>query len=641
MTPLEPHEKVLVSEDFLETEHGEIACENCHNGNSAATDKAEAHKGFVKHPSIDNVEKSCGECHEDIVATGQDSLHATLSTFTTILKSRSDMAKWDKIDGARKNHCAGCHTSCGGCHVSRPKFAKKGFINGHMFQKNTDPINQCTSCHGSRVGFEYYGTRGQGDVHATKANMDCIPCHQAEEMHAAAPKGLPGRYHLKEIAKCTDCHEGLEHGSVRDHAIHIGKVQCQVCHSQTYVNCFSCHVGKDENGVGYFQNKLEVEELKIGVNYDKRAPGADYNFMLVRHEPTDPNLYDFYVKDAFTNYDATPTWKRASPHNIQRKTWQAANCNNCHGNRDIFLSESDLFDYDKGANARVVVPDSLIPTKRKNVMKIDIPKTNVRTDMVVDAEWLHNNLGKKGMVLIDAQGKAGYAKGHIKGAIALDANSLTQDWESDTPKELVSHEEIAKILGKAGISADDHVVVYAKDAKWAGWFLWVLEYAGVKKVSFLKGGVEAWEHHGYHLTTEVTKRRSTKFAGTEHPEFVADNEFVAENLGNQNFVVVDTRIIPQAIGLAMHGAADRAGRIPGSVMLPLGTFFMDNAALKSPEELLWLLKMNGVTPDKTVVTTCNTAQFAGDVFFIFRYLGFPDVRVHDPSWISWSAMTME
>ena len=340
MVPLEPFEKVLVSKEFLNTEHGEIACTDCHGGNATANDKKTAHAGLDPYPAANNPEATCGECHEEIVTTASDSLHTTLSTFVTVLKTRSDMNKWDQIDAARKNHCAACHTSsCGGCHVSRPPFAKKGFINGHIFQKRSDPFNQCTACHGSRVGNEYYGMRGQGDVHVSKYDMDCVACHEAEEMHAAAPEGLPGRYHLKEMVACTDCHKDLQYGSVRDHSIHIGKVQCQVCHSQTYVNCYSCHVGKDEQGIGYFQNEREVEDMKIGLNYDKAAPGASYDYMLVRHEPSDLEVFDYYVKDAFTNFDKVPTWKRASPHNIQRKTWQTANCNNCHGNRDLFLAE--------------------------------------------------------------------------------------------------------------------------------------------------------------------------------------------------------------------------------------------------------------------------------------------------------------
>ena len=65
---------------------------------------------------------------------------------------------------------------------------------------------------------------------------------------------------------------------------------------------------------------------------------------------------------------------------------------------------------------------------------------------------------------------------------------------------------------------------------------------------------------------------------------------------------------------------------------------MDNGALKSPDELLWMLKNRGITPDKTVVTSCNTGIDAASAFFIFRYLGFPDVRLHDDSWVAYSAL---
>jgi thiosulfate/3-mercaptopyruvate sulfurtransferase len=120
VVPLEPFEKVLVAKAFLDTEHGEIPCSDCHSGNADAKDKTAAHTGMDPYPALNKPETTCGECHEEIVATAKDSLHATLSTFIT-------------VHAARKNHCVGCHTSsCGGCHVSRPPFAKKGFINGHI-----------------------------------------------------------------------------------------------------------------------------------------------------------------------------------------------------------------------------------------------------------------------------------------------------------------------------------------------------------------------------------------------------------------------------------------------------------------------------------------------------------------------------
>jgi len=640
VAPLEPVQKVLVSGDFLETEHGEVGCVNCHGGNPNDKTKAGAHKGFDAHPSLNNPEGACGECHEDIVSTAKDSLHATLSTFTTVLKSRSDMSKWHDIDEARKGHCTACHTSCGGCHVSRPKFAKKGFIDGHTFNKRSDPFNQCTACHGSRVGMEYYGARGQGDVHVTKYDMDCVACHPAEEMHAKPAADLKGRYHLPEMVNCEDCHQGLKYGSVREHSLHVGKVQCQVCHSQTYVNCYSCHTGKDSLGLRYFQNQKEVEGMKIGLNYDKDEPNQTNKYILVRHEPTDPELFEFYVKDAFTNFDNTPNWKRASPHNIQRKTWQTANCNNCHGNRDLFLDTKDLLDYEKGANAKVVVPDNKVPKKRKKVMPLNIDTAKVRHNMVVDAKWLHDNMGKKGVKIVDARGKGPYGKGHIEGALLIDPfqAGLRYTWDDDLPMQLVADDKLVGIFGGKGLTADDHIVVYDKDGKTAGFLNWVLEYAGATNVSYLNGGVEGWHEAGYHVTKEETETKAVAFGGKINKNVIVDNAYVRANLDNNKVRIVDTRIVSQAKGLLKHGAADRAGRIPGSVNLPLSALYMENGALKKPEELLWMLKKNGITFDNTIITTCNTGQLAGSAYFMFRYLGFDDVRVHDASWIGFCAV---
>jgi thiosulfate/3-mercaptopyruvate sulfurtransferase len=101
-------------------------------------------------------------------------------------------------------------------------------------------------------------------------------------------------------------------------------------------------------------------------------------------------------------------------------------------------------------------------------------------------------------------------------------------------------------------------------------------------------------------------------------------------------VLVDTRLIDRAQGLSRHEDAERAGAIPGSINLPIGSFYMDNGYLKPPEELLWMLKIYGITPDKTVITTCDTGTAASGAYFVLRYLGFPDVRVHDEAWVNWT-----
>jgi thiosulfate/3-mercaptopyruvate sulfurtransferase len=634
---LEPQEKVLVSKGFLSTTHGALPCESCHGGNPASMDKAAAHAGFDPLPSVHDPRKACGDCHAEIVATAKDSLHATLSTFPKVLANRANQETRAHVEEARRNHCSACHTSCGGCHVSRPQFAGKGFVQGHAFQKRSDPINQCTACHGSRVGSEFYGERGQGDVHAAKG-MDCVSCHPAREMHAAAPKDLPGRYHLKEMPRCTGCHQDLQYGSVRDHAIHVGKVQCQACHSQTYVNCYNCHVGKDAEGTAFFQNRRELEAVKIGLSDDAKAPGAGYRYMVVRHVPSYPEMFDFYGKDGFTSFGNVPTWKRASPHNVQRRTWQAASCNHCHGNRALFLASSDLLAYEKQANRKVVVPDGKLPKPIAKTQKVNVDTSKVRAGMVVDARWLRENLGNNKVVVVDARSREAYGKGHVEGALSLDpmTSGFRTGGDADRPFTLTGHEQVAAILGGAGLAADDHIVVYDQSGLAATALLAVLEWAGATHLSYLDGGIEGWHAAGFHTSTEPSTREARPFNGTARPALIVSSDALAKLLGQPNMVVLDARAIHRILGETKHEKARRAGAIPGSINLPLGALIMDNGALKPPAELLWMLRTRGITPDKTVVTTCDTGMAAADAFFILRYLGFADVRVHEEAWVVWS-----
>lgn len=636
MVPLEPQQKVLVSREFLTTEHGELECDTCHGGDSTATGKAAAHSGLDAKPSSNNMDQACGECHGEQTETVPDSLHKTLAPFTSMLKARADLSKWGEIDKARERHCGYCHTSCGGCHVSRPEPVGGGFVGGHLFNRRPDFLNQCTACHGSRIGNEYLGKRGQGDVHALKANMHCVACHQAEEMHAAAPNDIKDRYHLAEQVRCIDCHKELEYGSVRDHNIHIGKVQCQVCHSQSYTNCYSCHTGSDKEGLPYYVNSKDEEAFKIGLNPAKKAPGADYSFMLVRHIPVDRQLFAHYLDDALVNFDTVPNWKRASPHNILRKTWQTANCNHCHGNRELFLSDADLLDDEKSANQAVVVSDARVPKKIAKTRTLEIDISRVKTARVVGAAWLKSNLGRAELTIVDVRAKDAYTAGHIQGALHLDPIAeLRWPWNSKTPQQLLEPRQIASVLGQRGIAHTDHIVVYDSDAWQAAFFLSVLDYAGVEKISFLKGGIQTWRLGGYPMSKESPVITPKDFQIRPQSQFIVDNAFMLENLDNPKVAIVDIRTLDQSKRIAKHPRALSAGRIPGSIKFPVYGLYMDHADLKPPEQLLYALQNRGITPDKTVVLTCNTGAWAGAGFFMLRYLGYADVRMHDASWVGW------
>ena len=392
MAPLEPYEKVQIDTDFLDEDedvHGQVSCEKCHGGNPESNDYQTAHEGVVRDPTYPDPSKACGECHAiddesghpKITGKNKTNLHITLTPFKNkiYLRANPDSCVRDKIDDAMGTNCSACHSSCGQCHVSRPTSVGSGFIDGHLFQKTPPVETNCTSCHGSRVGKEFHGENEgiPADVHHTKHEMACKACHTGDEMHGSGMSKEPfDRYGVANRAKCEDCHKMK--GSYKaendmqgkdlvhpDHAIHQGKVSCQVCHSMPYKNCYSCHVGKDKSGAPYFETAPSKMDFKIGLN-PKVTEDRPEKYVIVRHVPVSPGLFDFYVKDALTNMDKAPTWKFATPHNIQLKTPQNETCLSCHGNNKLFLTKKDAESWEVKANKDVFVPLKPAPPERHN-----------------------------------------------------------------------------------------------------------------------------------------------------------------------------------------------------------------------------------------------------------------------------------
>ncbi|MGD8659210.1 MAG: rhodanese-like domain-containing protein [Desulfobacterales bacterium] len=137
------------------------------------------------------------------------------------------------------------------------------------------------------------------------------------------------------------------------------------------------------------------------------------------------------------------------------------------------------------------------------------------------------------------------------------------------------------------------------------------------------------------MSTETPVIEPKIFKVDLQPQFMVDNQFVRINLDSLNVLIVDIRTLDQSKKLTKHARALSYGSIPGSVKFPVYGLYMDHARLKPPQELLWILQQRGITPDKTVVITCNTGAWAGAGFFMLRYLGYPDVRVHDAAWVGW------
>jgi len=379
VAPLEPWEKVLIDQEaFLETVHGKISCQACHQGEQS-DDKEIAHADLIPYPS-DDPEAFCGDCHPDLTAASENSLHGTLDGYWTVLSERGVPENHPASEEMFGNHCAGCHASCGDCHVSRPTSVNGGFIDGHVFQAEPSMVNNCTACHGSRVGNEYMGKHEdlKADVHFRQGRMTCMDCHTGHEMH-----GQPGecqdchegpegnqiappdhRYDGLQSPSCESCHAPVAAGNDGNimHERHSGTLSCQVCHSVPYTSCDGCHVSlSTETGNPVFATEGSYLGFFIGKN-PIQTYARPYEYVPVRHVPISLTSFDYYEVGLVSNFSARETWVYATPHNIQRNTPQTKSCNNCHGNSEIFLTLDNIASGELEANLDVIV--DVIPAAR-------------------------------------------------------------------------------------------------------------------------------------------------------------------------------------------------------------------------------------------------------------------------------------
>ena len=320
-----------------------------------------AHVGMVSDPSGGD---ACALCHAEIVARNSNSLHSTLGGYRSLFETRAgfEIDLDPNIEEHFNADCNKCHTTCGECHISRPRSVGGGLVQGHRFMPVPNMAENCTACHGSRVGMEYKGENAGigGDVHYASYGFYCTRCHTANEMHGDGVQ-YNHRYEMQLMPRCETCHSS-ENSSNEYHEEHWNDMSCQSCHSQDYKSCNDCHAG-----AGGLQRPSYMS-FKIGRNPNRNL--RDYPYVVLRHIPIAENTYSAWGVGALPGYSEVPTWKYSSPHNIKRWTARTDTTGGrecfeaCHltasDTTGYFLRQSDLdilSTNEAAANSELIVPD--------------------------------------------------------------------------------------------------------------------------------------------------------------------------------------------------------------------------------------------------------------------------------------------
>ena len=255
----------------------------------------------------------------------------------------------------------------------------------------------------------------------------------------------------------------------------------------------------------------------------------------------------------------------------------------------------------------------------------------VQEQMLVSPDWLQRRLGM--VTLLHAGDAAGYAAGHIPGAVLVEASSLLVERDG-IPNELPPVDALERTFRDAGAGATGRIVVYGTDPLLAARTWFTLDFLGQgSRTSLLDGGLAKWMAAGYAVSAAPVHPRPGTFAAHAAPQTVVRLGTMREliRLRNQlgpNLVLIDARSVEQFCG-------EGAGHIPGAANVPYEANLDGSGKLRPVADLRTLYLRAGVTRGSSNIVYCRTGMQASLTYFVLRYLGY-DVTLYDGSFVEWS-----
>jgi thiosulfate/3-mercaptopyruvate sulfurtransferase len=183
--------------------------------------------------------------------------------------------------------------------------------------------------------------------------------------------------------------------------------------------------------------------------------------------------------------------------------------------------------------------------------------------------------------------------------------------------------EMAGVLGDAGISEKDAVLIYGECQPCGGgpsaatYVYWIMKYLGHKNVKLLDGNIDDWVAAKQPTIAEAKVLPRKNYTPTLNTNLLATYEYVHSKMAQ----IVDART----------GEEFKAESIPGAVNIPYDSV-LDGNKIKDEADLQKLFAT--LRKDQPVIVYTNTGVKASMVWFALSLLGY-DARIY--SWQDWQA----
>lgn len=262
--------------------------------------------------------------------------------------------------------------------------------------------------------------------------------------------------------------------------------------------------------------------------------------------------------------------------------------------------------------------------------------------------------------IIDTRAPDVFAQGHIAGAVNI--HELFTYLSTSTPEGLeelkTKFKDIfgnrAGLKGAATDNAEEKVVVYEEGMS-TGFAqscrgYWILSYLGQPRVYVLNGGLMAWRKAGLPVVTDTFTPKPQEFVVQTKDAWMATMDDVKKVLeapkteGGKKTVLLDVRDKDEWTGESSspYGKdfAPRKGRLAGSVWIEWYRFMKTGedgvAYALSNEEIVDLLKSEGISQDDDIIVYCFKGSRASNTMIMLQKAGFKNLRNYFASWNEWS-----
>jgi thiosulfate/3-mercaptopyruvate sulfurtransferase len=327
---------------------------------------------------------------------------------------------------------------------------------------------------------------------------------------------------------------------------------------------------------------------------------------------------------------------------------ECAACNNARSQQDVLNNEWAVFlgntnttnevmsstgglvnpQYSRRNNPRLQVENSEASSDKENLNAKKVPDQNVlsnreASNSQIDPERSQSfasvlvpleNVNISGIILDISPNSTEY----IPGAINIPYTKFLNPGGALKPVS-----ELARVLGDAGISQDDDVLIYGECQPCGGgpsaatYVYWIMKYLGHKDVKLLDGGIDDWVK-----ALQPTAMKPDILAAKSYtPELNANLLATYEYMQSKTAQIVDGRTTEEF----------NAGSIPSAVNIPYDNV-LDGKKIKDEASLQKLF--SSLQKDQPVVVYTNTGVKASMVWLPLTLLGY-DARLY--SWQDWDA----